>query len=417
MTDAPDAELLAQFARNGSETAFAALVERYVNLVYSTALRHTNQAQAAEEIAQAVFIVLARKAGVLGRKTVLAGWLYHTAQLTAANWRRAEARRIRREQEVFMQSTLEESALDDAWRELAPLLDDAMARLGATDRDALVLRYFQNKSLQEVGAALGLKERAAQKRVHRALEKLRDFFTRRGVSSTTAIIAGAVSANSVHAAPAALAKVVAATALAKGATTSISTLTLVKGALQIMAWTKAKTAVVGSVAAILAVSTATPIVVHHYKSKAINAEQAAASLFTSKTELSDADNASYQQLTGTTPAEMAQTFFDACSRQDWNTVGKFWPMALDDRIKGDLGSMEVVSLGKPFKARISIAALLELQPNLRSQLKGMGNQKDFQGPQVYVPYEIRLKDGSVKKWQLSIRCDNPQHRWYFDGGL
>lgn len=78
--------------------------------------------------------------------------------------------------------------------------------------------------------------------------------------------------------------------------------------------------------------------------------------------------------------------------------------------------MEVVSLGKPFRARISIAALLKMQPSLRSQLERMGNRKDFQGPQVFVPYEIRLKDGSVKDWNLSIRCDNPQHRWYFDGG-
>ena len=73
--------------------------------------------------------------------------------------------------------------------------------------------------------------------------------------------------------------------------------------------------------------------------------------------------------------------------------------------------------GNRSRARISIAALLELQPSLRGQLKGMGNKKDFQGPQVYVPYEIRLKDGTVKKWQLAIRCDNPEHRWYFDGGL
>ena len=98
-------------------------------------------------------------------------------------------------------------------------------------------------------------------------------------------------------------------------------------------------------------------------------------------------------------------------------MGKFWPQALDERDKKYLGGMEVVSLGKPFKARTSIAALLELRPNLRDQFRGMGNQKDFQGPQVYVPYEIRLKDGNVKKWQLAIRCDNPEHRWYFDGGL
>ena len=83
-----------------------------------------------------------------------------------------------------------------------------------------------------------------------------------------------------------------------------------------------------------------------------------------------------------------------------------------------LGGLEVISLGEPFRARISIASLLELQPNLRGQFKGMGNQKRLcKVHSVYVPYEIRLKDGTVRKWQLSIRCDNPEHRWYFDGGL
>ena len=103
-----------QFARNGSEAAFAALVERYIGLVHSVALRHTANPQHAEEITQAVFIILARKAGTLGNRTVLPGWLYQTARLTAANFQRAEARRIRREQEAFMQSTLEEPAADDA---------------------------------------------------------------------------------------------------------------------------------------------------------------------------------------------------------------------------------------------------------------------------------------------------------------
>ena len=244
MTDVPDARLLEEFARNGSEEAFAELVQRYIGLVHSVALRHTTSPQHAQDITQAVFIILARKAGTLGRKTVLPGWLYHTARLTAANWQRAEARRVRREQEAFMQSTLEESPTDTLWRELSPQLEAAMAGLGATERDVLVLRYFQNKSMAEVGSLLGLAENTAQKRVSRALEKLRKFFTKRGVNSTTAVLAATISVHSVQSAPVALAKAVTAVALAKGATTSISTLTLVKGALKIMAWTKAKTAIV-----------------------------------------------------------------------------------------------------------------------------------------------------------------------------
>src|ERR1700690_2887319 len=216
MTDVPDARLLEQFARNGSEEAFAALVRRHIALVHSVALRHTANAQHAQDITQAVFVILARKAGSLGRRTVLPGWLYHTARLTAANLQRAEMSRVRREQEAFMQSQLEEPATDALWRELSPRLDEAMAGLGASERDALVLRYFQNKSMAEVGKFLGLAENTAQKRVSRALEKLRTFFARRGVSSTTAIIAGAISANSVQAAPVALAKAVTAIAISKG---------------------------------------------------------------------------------------------------------------------------------------------------------------------------------------------------------
>jgi activator of HSP90 ATPase len=140
-----------------------------------------------------------------------------------------------------MQSTLEDHPMDAAWQELSPLLDEAMAQLRDKDRDALVLRYFENKSLREVGDALGLQERAAQKRVARGLEKLHAFFARRGIASTTAIIANAVSAHSIQAAPVALTKSITAVAVTKGATVSGSTLTLIKGALKIMAWTKAKT--------------------------------------------------------------------------------------------------------------------------------------------------------------------------------
>ena len=405
-----DMALVREFAASQSEQAFETLVSRHVNLVYSAALRQAHDADLAQEITQAVFIILVRKAGSLSPKTVLSGWLYRAAQFAAKDALKIRRRRQLREQEAFMEGVLQNEP-DAAWEQLSPLLDEAMARLRDQDRDAIVLRFFENKSLQQVGAALGLEERAAQKRVARGLEKLRAFFAKRGVDSTATGIAERISANSIQAAPVALAKTISAVAITKGAAAGGSTLALVKGALKIMAWTKAKTAIVAGVVVILA-GTTTPVIVH-----VVHQRSAAASLFTSKTELTDADNANYQQQTGTTPAQMAQTFFDACAKEDWSTFGKFWQGTLDDKLKNYLGGMEVISLGKPFKARISIAALLEVQPSLRSQLKGMGNQKDFQGPQVFIPYEIRLKDGTVKKWQLSIRCDNSEHRWYFDGGL
>ena len=267
MTDVPDDRLLEQFARNGSEEAFAALVQRHIALVHSVALRHTANPQHAQDITQAVFVILARKAGALGHKTVLPGWLYHTARLTAANLQRAETRRVRREQEAFMQSKLEESPTDNLWRELSPQLDEAMAGLGTSERDALVLRYFQNKSMAEVAKFLGLEENTAQKRVSRALEKLRKFFTKHGVDSTTAGIAENISAHSVQAVPLTLVKSVTAVAVAKGATASISTLTLIKGALKIMAWTKAKTGMVGVIVVVFVLTATTVVIRHNHSSR------------------------------------------------------------------------------------------------------------------------------------------------------
>jgi len=256
-------ELLRQYAHRKSEEAFAVLVTRHVNVVYSAALRKTGNAHAAEEITQAVFIILAKKADRLRDGTILSGWLYQTARLTSASFLRTEIRRARREQEAYMQSLSNEPEAK-VWPEIEPLLEDAMGRLGEKERNALALRFFEGKSFQEIGAAMGVTENAAKKRVSHGLEKLRKFFTKRGVSSTTAIIAGTISANSVQAAPVALAKSVTAVAIAKGAAASGSTLTLIKGALKIMAWTKAKTAIVVGVGILLTAGTTTVVLSGSY---------------------------------------------------------------------------------------------------------------------------------------------------------
>jgi uncharacterized protein (TIGR03435 family) len=262
MPDTSDIELLRDYSQRGSEEAFATLVQRHVNLVYSAALRHVGNPAHAEEIAQAVFIILARKAAALRMDTVLEAWLYETTRLTSLSFQRGEWRRQRREQEAYMQSTLQGPDNVPIWSQLAPLLDDAMAALRKKDREALILRFFKDHNLRDVASAMNISETAAQSRVHRALEKLRHYFSKRGVDSTTAIIAKEISANSIHTAPIGLAQTVSAIAATKGAAASTSTLTLIKGALKIMAWTKAKTAIVTAVVILLAAGTTTVAVKH-----------------------------------------------------------------------------------------------------------------------------------------------------------
>jgi RNA polymerase sigma factor (sigma-70 family) len=245
-----DLNLLRDYARNNSEAAFAALVTRHVNLVYSVALRQVRDAHLAEEITQAVFIILARKADSLGDQTILPGWLCRTARYASANALTIQRRRHQREQEAHMQSILNEPE-NETWPHIAPLLDGAMEQLGQKDHDALVLRFFENKNFAEVGVALGASEDAAKMRVNRALEKLRKIFTKRGVVSTTTIISGAISANSVQAAPVALVKSVTAVAIAKGATISVTLITLVKGTMKTMTWLKIKFALSISVAMLI----------------------------------------------------------------------------------------------------------------------------------------------------------------------
>jgi uncharacterized protein (TIGR03435 family) len=259
MHEVDDIALLRQYTEQNSEEAFAALVARHIGRVYSVALRRTGNPHQAEEITQAVFVILARKSRHLGRHVILEGWLYQATRLTAVTFIRSEIRRARREQEAHMQTVLNENE-SDVWMQIAPLLDTALAGLNETDRHAVVLRFFYGKSMKEIGAVLGGSEDAAKMRLNRAVEKLQKIFFKRGIASTTETLAEAISANSVQVAPVALAKSVTVVAIAKGAAASGSTLTLIKGALKLMAWTKMKTAIVAGVIVLLATGTATMVV-------------------------------------------------------------------------------------------------------------------------------------------------------------
>lgn len=156
-----------------------------------------------------------------------------------------------------MRTESQSAATEELWNQMSPLLDEALAALGETDRQAVLLRFFENKTLAEVGEFLGMGEDTVRKRVSRALEKLHRYFNRCGVSSTTAIIAGAISTNSIQAAPIGLAKTISTVAVAKGAAASTSTLAFIKGALKIMTWSKAKTTIVMGAVVLFAAGTTT----------------------------------------------------------------------------------------------------------------------------------------------------------------
>jgi RNA polymerase sigma factor (sigma-70 family) len=230
MHEVNDADLLRDHLDHGSEAAFARIVQRHINLVYSVAFRYVSNAPDAQDVTQAVFIILAQKAASLRDRTVLTGWLYETTRFAAARQRRTNARRHARDQEAYMQSTLNEPGTAETWNQLAPHLEDAMSRLAEKERTLIALRFFENKSFTETAALLGIEEGAARKRATRAVEKLRAFFTRRGIVVPTAVLTKTISTHSVQAAPVMLAQTTTTAALAKGATASISTLMLVKAA-------------------------------------------------------------------------------------------------------------------------------------------------------------------------------------------
>jgi len=243
-----DFDLLRQFASENSQDAFGEIVRRHLDLVHSAALRQVRSLQLSEEIAQSVFTDLARNAGKLKSETILTAWLYAVTRRTAIDVVRKESRRRLREQIAVEMNNMNATAND--WTQIAPLLDDAMAALDETDRSAVLLRYFENKSLREVGEALGASEDAAQKRVSRAVEKLREFFSKQKITIGTSGLVVLISANAVQSAPIGLAAAISTAAFAG---TAVSTSTAI-ATTKVIAMTALQKTIVGA-ALIAAVGT------------------------------------------------------------------------------------------------------------------------------------------------------------------
>ena len=249
---ADDMALLREYARDHSEQAFRTLVERHVNMVHAVALRQVGNAQLAEDVTQAVFIVLAQKAASIPQNAILTGWLFRATRFAAANIKRAETRREHWEQKAAQMEP--PSSPDPEQDQITPLLSDALEELSERDRAAILLRFYESKSMDEVGRTLGTSESAAKMRLSRAVEKLRLIFRKRGVVVPTAALLGVLTMQTTHAAPAGLASAVAASALLNQ--TTASTLPLVKATIALMAQTKSNAFVITSLVLLLCGGTA-----------------------------------------------------------------------------------------------------------------------------------------------------------------
>ncbi|MFO1513848.1 MAG: sigma-70 family RNA polymerase sigma factor [Verrucomicrobiota bacterium] len=261
MTDTQ--KLLADYVATGSETAFRELVSRYVDLVYSAAVRQVaSDTHLAEDVTQTVFADLARLARSLSRDVMLGGWLHRHTCFVAGKTMRSERRRLARErQAVEMNSMDDHSAASLA--SVAPILDDAINQLGSEDRAAIMLRFFEQNDFASVGAALGSNEEAARKRVNRALDKLEVLLKRRGVALSVTALATALSAQAVTAAPVGMAVTISAAALSGTAGSSATTLAILK----IMSMTKLKIGIIG---AVVVAGVSIPWVMEHQTQTGLN---------------------------------------------------------------------------------------------------------------------------------------------------
>ncbi len=450
--------LLREYAGRNSEAAFETLVSRRIGLVYSAAMRQVGDPHLAEEIAQTVFTLLARNAGKLSDKTILAGWLFRATRFATLAQIRAEANRRRRAHEIQMQTELEAAAPDPLWRQMSRLLDEALATLSEKDRQAVLLRFFENKSLAQVGTELGTGEDTARKRVSRAIEKLHRYFSRRGVCSTTSLIAGAISAHAVQPVPVALAKSVTLAAVAKGMAAGVPTLALLKETLKLMIWSKTKTAAVSLVVAGMA---AVSVIQYQAQVKLREENQSlqqqmdglqAANLRPSSIAAQEGNpqplpgdasnellrlrgevgllrrqtnelggmlaNVRKSQSRGLNPAEQQTSALpeDYPKTPDGATKSMFETLA-----RGDFNGF-FTNFAEPGVPR-DIYDKMFGDPVKSNYLYGMEVESigqptnSFGSNMWFVPYKVRFSDGTEHEFRLHVVQDPMSQRWFFKGGF
>ena len=287
-------ELLRAYAQDHSESAFQELVNRYVDLVYSAAIRRVSgDRQLAEDVTQEVFADLARKAAALPANVTLGGWLLRHTGFVASTAMRGEQRRRDRERQAVEMNALNEPT-EAGWRQFAPMLDEAMDEMEEADRDALVLRYFEGRELRAVGAALGVSDDTAQKRVDRALEKLHVLLKHRGATLSAAALGTALATEAVTAAPAGLAGAVTAAALSG---TTITTTAVIAATKAIAMTTLQKTVITAAFAAALGTGIYEARQASAVRSQLQNLQEQAGSLNQQNQELSKQRDAAQRQLT------------------------------------------------------------------------------------------------------------------------